>query len=174
MGISAGMCFPLILIYFSEIALVNHRGMVTSSQAFSMKLGVLLMYIYSAFVPSKNTFIFPTTLVVLSGLLLLTVPETPYYLVLHKNYEKAKKSLTRLRQTFEEKEIQMIVNDTENCVAKCKWKDLFLVSNNRKVLLIVTSIVVTSQFAGNAIILAYINDIFIAFGKKSSMKYVHF
>lgn len=176
MGISAGITYTLIPTYFSEIALVNHRGLITCSQSFSMQFGILLMNVYCTFISLNNISALPIVLTVICGVLLWTVPETPHYLLLRKDYDQAANALEQIREVYEEKEMQIIVQHVENHNHNLcdNWRDLFLVSHNRKMILVVTLIVITSQFSGSNVIACHMNDILLDLGKNLIMAYVYF
>ncbi|KAL3274699.1 hypothetical protein HHI36_016076 [Cryptolaemus montrouzieri] len=173
MGLGAGCAFTVIPIYVGEIAEMEIRGFLGCFMTVSFSLGLLMVYIIDPFV---DMMILSFMLIVPIGfflfLFILFVPESPYFYMARKEKESAEKSLFKFRDTDvssilkELDDIEEIVKDSRNS----KISSEILSSRTfRRAIIITTVLMVSQQFVGNTIILAYMGIIFDATGTKISV-----
>ncbi|XP_023017676.2 facilitated trehalose transporter Tret1 isoform X1 [Leptinotarsa decemlineata] len=161
-GSGINMAFVAAPMYVGEIAHKNFRGMVASTVFVMMMFGVLLDYssipFVSYYVPPIIAVCFLSTQLIVFSFL----PETPYYLIKIKQYDKAKKSLQSFRgnsninDEFEEILREAEIYEKENMSA---LKAIFQVKSYRKALLIVIFLAFVEPFSCQEIILMNLHEI---------------
>ena len=88
---------PAIPIYISETAHPKIRGSLVTFDAFALATGYLTTWILSYFLTWRTTAYFLTIPSMIMIMLLLPLPETPYWLIENNESKKAKQSLQFFR-----------------------------------------------------------------------------
>ena len=88
---------PAVPIYISETAHPKIRGSLVTLDAFNIATGYLITWILSYFFTWRMTAYLLTIPPILLIILLLPLPETPYWLIENNNTNKAKQSLQFFR-----------------------------------------------------------------------------
>lgn len=96
-GLGSGLVGAPARVYTSECTQPHLRGMLTALSSVAISFGVLFQYTMGAFLSWKTLSAVSCLVPVLGLILMMTLPETPNYLVSHEQPEKAVKSLAKLR-----------------------------------------------------------------------------
>ena len=118
---------PAVPIYISETAHPKIRGSLVTLDAFNVATGYLTTWILSYFLTWRMTAYLLTIPSILLFMLLLLLPETPYWLIENNNINKAKQSLQFFRGknyniTDEYDEIQQKHESKQNQHSKNWWE----------------------------------------------------
>ena len=118
---------PAVPIYISETAHPKIRGSLVTFDAFALSTGYLTTWILSYFFTWRMTAYFLTIPPLIMIMLLLPLPETPYWLIENNDSTKAKQSLQFFRGksyniTDEYDEIQQKHESKQSQRSKNWWK----------------------------------------------------
>ena len=118
---------PAVPIYISETAHPKIRGSLVTLDAFALATGYLTTWILSYFLTWRMTAYLLAIPSMILILLLLPLPETPYWLIENNNCKKAKQSLQFFRGksyniTDEYDEIQQKHESKKSQHSKSWWK----------------------------------------------------
>ncbi|MCU4174399.1 D-xylose transporter XylE [Carboxylicivirga sp. N1Y90] len=176
-GIGVGLASAISPMYISEIAPAHIRGRLISFNQFAIIFGMLVVYFVNWSIAKGQTiewinqfgwrymFMSEAIPAALFAFLLIFVPETPRYLAMQGQNEKALSILERINS----KEIAAkILNDIKGTVTKSSAK---LFSYGKKVIIIGILLSVFQQFVGINVALYYAPRIFESMGaaKDASM-----
>jgi SP family xylose:H+ symportor-like MFS transporter len=176
-GIGVGLASAISPMYISEIAPASIRGRLISFNQFAIIFGMLVVYFVNWGIAKgqsvewintvgwRHMFVSEAIPAALFGLLLLVVPETPRYLTLKGQEEKAMKVLERINGITQAKQI---FNDIRQTVVSSSSK---LKAYGMKVIIIGILLSVFQQFVGINVALYYAPRIFESMGaaKDASM-----
>lgn len=177
-GIGVGLASAVVPMYIGEIAPANIRGRMVSCNQFAIIFGMLVVYFVNWGIAKGQTiewindigwrymFLSEAIPASLFGILLFLVPETPRYLALSYQDEKAMNVLTRINGAERAKDI---FNEIKNSVQKSASSKLF--SYGKKVIIVGILLSVFQQFVGINVVLYYAPRIFESMGvaKDASM-----
>lgn len=176
-GIGVGLASAVSPMYIGEIAPADIRGRLVSLNQFAIIFGMLVVYFVNWGIANgqslewinsigwRRMFTSEAIPAGLFGLLLFFVPETPRYLALKNQDDKALKILTRINGIANAK---IIFHDIKNSVEKSSAK---LFSYGKLVIVIGILLSVFQQFVGINVALYYAPRIFesMGAGKDASM-----
>ena len=176
-GIGVGLASAVSPMYIGEIAPANIRGRLVSFNQFAIIFGMLVVYMVNRSIAMGQSiewinstgwrymFLSEAIPAGLFGILLFLVPETPRYLALNHNDEKALHILEKINGVQKAK---VIMNDIKNTVDKSSAK---LFSYGKVVIIIGILLSVFQQFVGINVALYYAPRIFESMGsaKDASM-----
>ncbi len=176
-GIGVGLASAVSPMYIGEIAPADIRGRLVSLNQFAIIFGMLVVYFVNWGIASgqslewinsigwRRMFTSEAVPAAIFGTLLFFVPETPRYLALKDNDEKALKILTKINGAGRAKEI---LSDIKSSVEKSSAK---LFSYGKIVIAIGVLLSVFQQFVGINVALYYAPRIFesMGAGKDASM-----
>ncbi len=177
-GIGVGLASALSPMYIGEIAPANIRGQLVSLNQFAIIFGMLVVYFVNWGIANgqslewinaigwRRMFLSETIPAGLFGILLLFVPETPRYLALNQQDEKALKILTRINGA---QRANTILADIKKSLLQHHSGKLF--SFGKTVIIIGVLLSVFQQFVGINVALYYAPRIFESMGaaKDASM-----
>jgi SP family xylose:H+ symportor-like MFS transporter len=176
-GIGVGIASAVCPMYIGEVAPADIRGRLVSLNQFAIIFGMLVVYFVNYFIAHGQTiewinqtgwrWMF-TSAAIPSGifaLLLFFVPETPRYLALNNQDEKALKILTRINGA---KQAKLILTDIKISVEAASEK---IFAYGKVVIIIGILLSVFQQFVGINVALYYAPRIFESMGaaKDASM-----
>ena len=178
-GIGVGLASAVCPMYIGEIAPAEIRGRLVSFNQFAIIFGMLVVYFVNWGIASGQTIEWINTIgwrymfaseaipAALFGLLLLLVPETPRYLALTHQDDKALAVLEKINGSKEK--ANSILNDIKGTVSGNVKAKLF--SYGKKVIIIGILLSVFQQFVGINVALYYAPRIFESMGaaKDASM-----
>ncbi len=176
-GIGVGLASALSPMYIGEIAPANIRGKLVSLNQFAIIFGMLVVYFVNWGIAHGQTeewlnqvgwrrmFLSETIPAGLFGLLLFLVPETPRYLALKGDNDKALDVLTKINGTQKAKEI---LGEIRQTVEHHSGK---LFSFGKTVIVVGIVLSLFQQFVGINVALYYAPRIFesMGAGKDASM-----
>lgn len=178
-GIGVGLASAVSPMYISEIAPMEIRGRLVAFNQFAIILGMLVVYFVNWWIAKGATiewindvgwrymFTSEAIPVTLFGILLFFVPETPRYLALAHDDEKALSVLIKINGHKEKAE--RILSEIKATIGKKVRAKLF--SYGKKVIIIGILLSVFQQFVGINVALYYAPRIFESMGaaKDASM-----
>lgn len=161
-GLAVGASFTVVPVYISEIASTEIRGKLSTLIALCNALGMLYQYSLPPYLTIRSNALVMATLPVIMFVILLTVPESPYYLIMKNREEEARSSLRKLRSSTKiGKEYQRIKEGVEEeSKNKSSPLDLFKIGNF-KALGILFFAFGLQQACGVTVIVSY-SQIFLA------------
>lgn len=176
-GIGVGLASAVVPVYIGEIAPAHIRGRLVSFNQFAIIFGMLVVYFVNWGIANGNTlewindigwrYMFASEAIpaLLFGVLLLFVPETPRYLALNHQEDKAMKILTKING---KKAAVTILEDIKQTVAVSSGK---IFSYGKKIIVVGILLSVFQQFVGINVVLYYAPRIFESLGaaKDASM-----
>ncbi|XP_054278775.1 facilitated trehalose transporter Tret1-like [Macrosteles quadrilineatus] len=159
-GIWVGIITTVAPMYTAEIASPKIRGALGNMFSFMTYLGTLFVYAIGPYVSFYTLAIIADIIPVYFLLMLISIPESPYYYLIHKNKQGAIQSLKWLRGGVEEEILEKEVNEIEEFIqkqAKSKntVKAIFATRANRKAFFIVQLYGIFVKFAGIGILMAF-------------------
>jgi len=176
-GIGVGLASAIVPMYIGEIAPANIRGRLVSFNQFAIIFVMLVVYFVNWGIASgqplewinavgwRKMFLSEAIPAGLFGILLFFVPETPRYLALNRQDEKALQILTRINGR---EKAQSILGEIKNTVERSSAR---LFSYGKTVIIIGILLSVFQQFVGINVALYYAPRIFESMGaeKDASM-----
>jgi SP family xylose:H+ symportor-like MFS transporter len=173
-GVGVGIGSAIAPVYISELSPKQSRGKLVSLYTLSVVMGQLIVYIVNMLIASGGTtewvnaigwrYMFLSELVpaVLFFFLLFFVPETPRYLVLKKEYNKAFLILEKVNSSKEKAE--SIINEIKDSMRFDLENKASIFSYGKRVLIIGIAIAIFQQLSGINVILYYAPRIFDSLG----------
>ncbi len=177
-GIGVGMASMLSPMYIAEIAPANIRGKLVSWNQFAIIFGMLVVYFvnYSISLQGDDLWLhdigwrwmFASEVIPASIFLVLLffVPETPRYLVLKNNPEKALGVLTRINGPEKAKKV---LEDIKETIIHKSGK---LFSYGALIIVIGVYLAVFQQFVGINVVLYYAPEIFRNMGATTDIAFL--
>ncbi|MBN1462252.1 MAG: D-xylose transporter XylE [Paludibacteraceae bacterium] len=176
-GIGVGLASAICPMYIAEMAPAEIRGKLVSWNQFAIIFGMLVVYFVNYFITKDRAiewinvtgwrYMFASESIVagLFGVLLFFVPETPRYLALIEQDEKALGILTKINGTIKAKQI---LKDIKNTAHEKIEK---VTAYGWKVLIIGVLLSVFQQVVGINVVLYYAPTIFkgLGFGNDAAM-----
>ena len=165
-GIGVGMASMLSPMYIAEIAPPETRGRLVSFNQFAIIFGMLVIYFVNYFISGQGDqawldetgwrwmFASETIPALLFFLLLLIVPETPRFMVMSNQDEKAQKVLEKLNGKTKAEAILKEIKSTLT-ITDAPW-----LSYGWKLIMIGVMLSVFQQFVGINVVLYYAPEIF--------------
>jgi len=176
-GIGVGLASAICPMYIAEIAPAEIRGKLVSWNQFAIIFGMLVVYFVNFFIANGKDLAWINTLgwrymfasesiiATLFGMMLFLVPETPRFLVISGNEEKALLILTKINGLEKAKEV---LNEIRESVKEKIGKVL---AYGWKVLIIGILLSIFQQIVGINVVLYYAPTIFksLGFGNDAAM-----
>lgn len=172
-GIGVGLASMLSPMYIAEIAPPKIRGQLVSWNQFAIIFGMLVIYFVNYFISRQGDqewlnetgwrwmFASETIPAGIFLILLFFVPETPRYLVMKGNHEKAMGILSKLNGAERSKEIFSEIRES------LKITDAPWLSYGLKLIFIGIFLSVFQQFVGINVVLYYAPEIFRNMGSST-------
>ncbi len=176
-GIGVGLASAICPMYIAEMAPADIRGKLVSWNQFAIIFGMLVVYFVNFFITKgravdwidtigwRYMFTSESIVAALFGLMLFFVPETPRFLALTQQDEKALGILTKINGSIKAKEILQDIKDSAH------EKVEKVLSYGWKVLLIGIFLSIFQQIVGINVVLYYAPTIFkgLGFGNDAAM-----
>lgn len=164
-GIGVAYVTTVATIYVGEIATSQDRGTLGSFLQVFLSLGIVFMNVIATYFDYVTVNLLCLIFPLLSGLLFLFVPESPYFYVTVKDMPRATQSLMffRNKNHYEDikaelREITRAVRQRDEDSTKLSQK-LLHVKGNRRALLVCLGLIFFQQFSGVNAILFYTKTI---------------
>jgi len=172
MGVAVGMTSIVAPMYLAEIAPSEKRGVMVTSYQMAIVIGIMMSYLIDYFLTGVplNWRIMLGMAALPSAILLLILaflPESPRWLILNRNEEKAMDTLRKIGGKNYAIDILKSVNTTVIQKTKPSFRDLFQ-RRYLKVLVIGAVLTIIQQWCGTNLIFSYSPLIFQAAGFDTS------
>lgn len=160
-GLWVGIITTVAPMYTGEISEPNIRGGLGNVFSLLTYVGTLFVFIIGPYVSYESLAIIAGMVPIYFLIMLLLMPESPYYLLMKENKVKARESLRWLRGDIEDDKLEQEVTEMEKLVfdkvmqGKSSFKDIFRTQANRKAFLIVQLYALFVKFGGIGIIMAF-------------------
>lgn len=137
-------------VYIAEVLSPDIRGAVGTLSTLIAAFGCLFINLVGSYTDIHTAALACLVFPLLHWICFINFPETPYYLLMKGNVERARESLKVLRGSRDtEKEILMLTCDVARQMSESgKYIDLFIIDSNRKAFLLVTVTRIAQQFTG--------------------------
>ncbi|XP_065222917.1 facilitated trehalose transporter Tret1-like isoform X2 [Planococcus citri] len=162
-GISSGAFCFVVPMYTAEIAGKDIRGALGTYFQLQITVGILLVYIAGTFVNVFTLTLICAVIPVIYALMMLLLPETPYFHIMKKNLSAAKESMSWYRGSKydSQPELLEIQNDIERDEAeKVPFLQAFQTKAAKRGLLIGIGAMFFQQFSGCNAVIFYTKSIF--------------
>jgi len=180
-GIGVGLASAITPMYIGEIAPADIRGKMVSFNQFMIIFGMLVVYFVNWGIANGQTiewindigwrYMFASEAIpaLIFGLLLFLVPETPRYLAMQNQDQKALSVLTKINGASEAKSILSDIKATVRSADQVKKEKLF--AYGKLVIVVGILLSIFQQFVGINVALYYAPRIFESMGaaKDASM-----
>lgn len=149
-GTAGVITFITSTIYVAEISEKHIRGFLCNALTIMMLLGIVLIYAIGPYVSVVTSSFIAVGLLVFQLCTFTFMPESPYYLLMKNQKEKARKSLEWFRNSKNvDEEMDEIAAAVERQQSeRGKPQDLFLVKSNRKAVIVMTVLNASVHFSG--------------------------
>ncbi|XP_060838720.1 solute carrier family 2, facilitated glucose transporter member 8-like isoform X1 [Rhopalosiphum padi] len=151
--------------YVGEMASISVRGSLALVVELTYASGLLLSYVVGWLADYETLAIVGAVIPVITGVLMVWIPESPYFLMMIGKSEEAAQSLRKLRncgnEEFEE-ELEIVrLSVTED---KCKGKLTDLLHRDRAPLIIVLTLAALQMACGASVMEAYASSVLYGTG----------
>lgn len=168
-GVADGILFAVLPMYVGEVSTPAVRSRWANLFTFSIYFGNFFINVMSLKldIPSISyvALVFPT----IFACTFFFFPETPYFLLMKSKNEEAKASLEWLLRKDVEEDLKQLRSDVDRQMSETgTWIDLFIITSNRRALLISIFSRVSQQFTGITSYVVYIAYIFDRAGGNNS------
>ncbi|XP_066142527.1 facilitated trehalose transporter Tret1-like isoform X2 [Euwallacea fornicatus] len=171
-GLSGDVAFVAAPMYIAEIADKKIRGFLAGVIYVMMLVGILVVYAVGPFAPFYVCSIIGASFVIIQLISFPFMPDSPYYLLLKNQHEKARAHLLRLRTGEDiDKELVEITTAVERQKSeRGRPQDLVISKSNRKALIIMVVLNAAQHFSSISVILMNLHSIL----KEAESEYVSF
>ncbi|KAF5299087.1 hypothetical protein FQR65_LT09445 [Abscondita terminalis] len=161
-GMSDGILMTSLVVYVCEILQPKIRGYIGSLPTVSICLGALFVNIYGSFVPVRLSAYISLSFPSLFIIFFVSIPESPYYLLMHDRSDDARNALKKLRSSEEvESELSKITIDIQRQIAEPGTiKEVFTIKSNLRAFVILLGVRTIQQFSGASAFSFYTHFIF--------------
>ncbi|XP_025405231.1 sugar transporter ERD6-like 6 [Sipha flava] len=146
--------------YVGEMASISVRGSLALVLEFTYAAGLLLAYVVGWLADYETLATVCALIPVITGVLMITIPDSPYYLMMVGKSEEAARSLRKLRSYDNvefEAELEIIrLSVTEN---SCKGQLRDLLHRDRSPLIIVLTLAALQMVCGASVMEAYASSV---------------
>ncbi|KAL1517431.1 hypothetical protein ABEB36_001196 [Hypothenemus hampei] len=162
LGVAGNMVFIGAPMYIAEIAEPQIRGFLSASIYTMLLLGFVIVYSAGALLPFNVVPCIGIFLTASQVLLFPFMPESPYFYVYVNRMEDAQKSLTRLRTST--RNIELELEEIKKAIErqrseKGRPQDMILIRSNRYALLVMFILNTSEHCIGISVILMNIHSI---------------
>lgn len=161
-GVAEGALFTVLPMYLCEIADPRIRGVLGSSLSVAFIGGILLINCYGSYVSIYTGALISISVPLLFITTFIFMPESPYYFLMRRRSEDAKKTLKVLRMREDvDDELERLSKDVQRQVSEPgSIKDLFWNRTNRKAFFIILGLRTIQVYSGLAAFNLYTQMIF--------------
>lgn len=156
-GMGKGMSYTVVPVFLGEIAGVNIRGSLSSVFSFQLHFGFLVEAVIGPLVSYRTLNTVSVVFPVLYCLMVVWIPESPYYLLKKKRRDEAAVCLRWFRGGGDvgSELQQMDVNVTKEMQNKSSFRELFANRKDVRALMIVVMACGCQRAGGISCVLAY-------------------
>lgn len=169
-GITDGAMFTILPMYIGEIVDADIRGFLSSTVCLLFIFGILLISVIGSVMSIFSSSLVLASIPTIHFILMLLMPESPYFFVKIEKYEMAKYSLKVFRG---EDKVESELENLKRFVLKqnkseSSFMKIFTVPTNRKAILIFTLLTFANRMSGKAAIMLFTSKIFLESGSTIS------
>ncbi|XP_044732682.1 facilitated trehalose transporter Tret1-like [Chrysoperla carnea] len=162
-GIADGITYTILPMYVGEIAEDDIRGKLGNCMTVMFDSGSLFLYSVAPWISIQSMAQIGSIFPIILCILIIFMPETPYYLLMKEKIPEAKESLQLLRQyssniDTEFNEMRKIVEFQTHQTSN--WSDLYMNPGYFKGILIIMGVKTLQQMSGIYAIMVYSEIIF--------------
>ncbi|KAJ9586110.1 hypothetical protein L9F63_020247, partial [Diploptera punctata] len=165
-GVAIVLSFAIVPTYLTEISEVTIRGILSSLPQLFFNIGAVIEYCTIPYVSYTLVGVISIVFPIISLIILMFIPESPYFLIYTGRETEAEKSLMKLRGKSKREDIleeltsiKKVAEESKN-IKTAPIKDIFLIRSNRRGLIIVLVLVGLQQFCGQLAVISYTTQIF--------------
>lgn len=164
-GVEVIITFTITPIYLTEISEVKIRGILSSVAQLFFNIGALFEFSMGPYVSYTTLGISSAVFPIAFLVLMVWMPESPYFLLLKGRGSDAERSLMRLRGKTDRQHLQEELTEIRKVVDEslkmgtASVRDLFKKRGNRRALILTLSLVMLQQFCGQLAIVSYTTQI---------------
>ncbi|KAF5299088.1 hypothetical protein FQR65_LT09446 [Abscondita terminalis] len=161
-GGAEGAVFTILPLYLCEIAHPSIRGHIGSTFTVFLLFGIFLINCYGPYVSMSNCAYISASVSILFVLSFITMPESPYFLIMKGRIDDARLSLNKLRDADDvDEELNQLTLDVERQMSESgSFKEILSVKANRKAFFMLLGLRTLQQFSGNTAFCYYSDKIF--------------
>lgn len=143
--------------YIAEVASPNVRGAMGTLSTLFARSGCLFINLLGSYTDIHTAALICLIFPVLHWVCFVHFPETPYYLLMKGDGERARNSLRQLRGSEDvEKEVARLTADVDRQMSESgRYGDLFTIDSNRKAFGLITAARIFQQFTGTSAFINY-------------------
>ncbi|XP_073969045.1 facilitated trehalose transporter Tret1-like isoform X2 [Rhodnius prolixus] len=169
LGLASGAYSVACPMYTNEISEVEIRGTLGTYFQLQITIGILLSYVIGAVVDVYWLSVICAIIPILTSVLMAFMPETPYYLLMKNDVQKARQSLQKLRgkKYNIDGEIEQFQATIERVAAeKLSFRQAFTTVAAKRGLAVGLGIMFFQQLSGINAVIFYTSQIFQSAGSK--------
>lgn len=160
-GLAMGVAFTIAPIYTAEIAEPKLRGILSGIFQITFYLGIMYSYCAGPYLNYDMFAYICFPLPIIFTIIWMFAPETPYYLLMAKRVDEAKKALKYFRDGDVEEELEDIHKAVlEEISTEGSWRTLFCDKFERKAFVVVQIVAIAKYLTGTTVILNYALETF--------------
>ncbi|XP_075226869.1 facilitated trehalose transporter Tret1-like [Lycorma delicatula] len=164
-GLGEGISYTVSPMYLAEIAETKIRGTVSGLFTVLVFSGVIVEFVIGPILPNLTVNIISSIIPLVFFLLVLLIPESPYYLLMKNNLKGAYKAFWWLRRPKKEEADETIQAELEimnsqvqkEMQSEKRWINLIDTKATRRATFVVMSLSVMQRFSGIATMLQYMS-----------------
>ncbi|KAK5640211.1 hypothetical protein RI129_011022 [Pyrocoelia pectoralis] len=160
-GLCEGLTVSLLPIYYSEISDTEIRGLMGSTMTINFYLGITVLNILGSYLTIKVCSFVCASVPIILFISFVWMPESPIYLMMKGEREKAKRNFIALKGATE---VDHNFDVIERSIEKENGNDMRFISlfrrTNRRSLLILVGLRFTQTFSGISAFTIYAQSIF--------------
>ncbi|XP_014289665.1 uncharacterized protein [Halyomorpha halys] len=156
-GWYAGMAVFTIPVYIGETTHKTTRGRAQGVMTFQFLLGVVFETVIGAFLSYDDLILCSGGVDLFFLIFMFMIPESPYYYMMHGNYDDASASLQWLRGREEDitKEFRKIDKNMNLQQKESNFIDIFKIRSTRKAITIVVMLMIIQRMSGMSVIIPF-------------------
>lgn len=173
-GFSAGLFSGTAPSYVVEISIISIRGLLGACFQLCVTIGILLVYLFGAFLPWTTLAGIATIPTLFMAILMIFMPETPSWLVSKNKKSEAEQSLKALRgeDNDNEQELTQLQDQIKSSQQGQGFSfKSYLTRQHGCPLLLALGLMFFQQFSGINAVMFYATDIFAESGSSITPKY---
>ncbi|XP_044736739.1 facilitated trehalose transporter Tret1-like [Chrysoperla carnea] len=162
-GLGFGASFVVVSTYISEISSPEIRGILSTLIQLAKSVGILIVFVLGAYLPIVTYCSVLAIFPIIQLICTFYLPETPYFHVIKKDYNKAEKALKFLRnKSMVQDELKCLIEGFKEEIPEShqSFWDVFRDKTNLKSIIILTVLLMGQTWTGFSAFFGYSQVIF--------------
>nr|BAQ02353.1 sugar transporter [Nilaparvata lugens] len=159
-GMWSGVVYTVVPVYLGEIAKPQQRGLLGTLFSAARRLGAATEFVLGQVLTYRQLALISALPAILSALLLLRAPESPYYLLRRRrDRQAAGEALKQLRPMHESHDLERELDDIERFVnerTKGGYRSLIATGTGRRALFVMEALAVLQRLSDTGAVMGYI------------------